>query len=150
MRPARLLSLLLSPLLLPLLGAPACGSDPLLSTVLVEVSSLPGMAVEIDAVVTNNGRSTTAAFYRDSTNMFIAKVPTTMAAMMMSPSVVQLALDLALGTTGTVKLNIGVKTGAVMQGEPTITHGACSSVDVSAGGLFKVSVPVQSPVPTCQ
>lgn len=127
--------------------AAGCGND--LSSVLVQVSSIPPNTVRLNAAVSASGKSATVIFERDSSNRFVVSSAMLMPPMAMAPSSVQLAFDLPAGTTGNVVIRFTVETAEMpMTGGPpptaSLSAEGCGRVELVAPSLYNLPITLRA------
>lgn len=137
----------LAALSLACISAAGCGND--LSSILVQVSSIPPNTVRLNAAVSANGKSATVIYERDSSNRFIVSSALLMPPMAMAPSSVQLAFDLPSATTGAVVIRFTVETAEMptVGGPPptaTLSSEGCGRVEIQAPALYNLPITLRA------
>jgi hypothetical protein len=137
-----------------------CGCSQAASPVLeTELFGLPRDTARLDLIITWNGSTGSAAFYRDGMNNYTTAIM--MPAAQDSPPQTALAVDLPAGTVGKVVVRAESRPALMMGpsdlgdpgdlGVPPAQPGAaaagCATVNVTAGTLTKVQVSLMAPPP---
>lgn len=136
------------------------GCSPQASPVLeADLFGLPRDTARLDLMVTWNGSTGSAAFYRDGMNNYANAIM--MPAGQDSPPQTSLAVDLPAGTTGKVTLRAESRPAMVMgpsdlgdpgdmagpPAQPGAAAAGCAVVNITAGTLTKVQVSLMAPPP---
>jgi hypothetical protein len=116
----------------------SCGSLPA-PVLQIALNNVPMMNVEMKVTLTKAGKSSTVSFYRGPTNTYSA-TQVGMAAMMPSPSSLKVALDLPVGTSGTVGVSVAAIGGGIPPAAPTVQDSVCTSITVQDGALNEIQL----------
>lgn len=142
-------------LVLFLIWCAAGGCSPPSSPVLqVDLNALPRDAARLDVIVTYNGSTGSAMFFRDGTNNYTVNL--TQPSPLDSPPQTSLAIDLPATTSGKVTIRAEARPAVMMAmsdmggpppEQPMAESAGCATATITPGTLVKATVNLMTPAP---